>query len=173
MIQLRTYGVLDVQDPPGWTHSISSSGLIAWTVTNGIVFLDEPVTFWLRSCLTESAPYIRFAPDGSFLGVFGSVYALPERTESLGGGYQVFDFVGPAPPTLTMQRQLEDVIIRWPADIQESRLEAADRLDSSGSWTPVTNAVTIEDSKFTVTLPTGDSARFFRLVTPCTQAAGD
>ena len=173
LIQLQSHGVLDVRDPSGWTHTISSSGLISWTVTNGIVFLDEPVTFWLRSCLTESAPYSGFGPDGPFGGIFSVVFALPERTKILGGGYQAFDFVGPALPTLTIRRRLEDVVIRWSADAQGLRLEAAERLDSSGSWTSVTNAVTIENSKFTVILPTGDSARFFRLVAPCTQPPSD
>src|SRR6266542_1585578 len=170
MIHLQAHGVLDVQNPPGWTHSISSSGVIAWTVTNGIVFLDEPVTFWLRSCLTESAPYSGITSGGPFAAISGSLYALPERTQILGGGYQAFDFAGPAPPTRTIQRRLEDVIVRWSSDVQGLRLEAADGLDLSGSWTSVINEVTIENGKFTVNLPAGESARFFHLVTPCTQA---
>lgn len=173
MIQLQAYGTLDAQDPPGWTHTISSSGVITWKVTNGIVFLDEPVTFRLRSCLTVSASYAALTPGGPFAIISGSAYALPERTQVLGGGYQAFDFLGPAPPTLAIQQRPDDVIIHWSSDIQELHLETADRPDSSGLWTLVTNEVTIENGKFTVILPAGDSARFFRLLTPCTQADGN
>ena len=173
MILLQAYGVFDVQDPPGWTHTISSSGVIECKVTNGIVFLDEPVTFWIRSCLTESASYTALTPGGPFVIVSSSVYALPERTQIVAGGYQAFDFVGPAPPALIIEQRPDDVIIRWSSDVQGLRLEAADRPDSSGLWSSITNEVTIENGKFTVILPAGDAARFFRLVTPCPPAAGN
>jgi len=166
-VYLQSYGVVEVQEPLGWTHSISPSGQITWTVTNGVAFLDEPVTFTVRSCLTESAIY---PPDASVSAISSVVFALPERIQILGGGYQAFDWIGPARPSFTIERTNTVVVVRWSAQALGLQLEACDSLDSSGLWTSVTNVPTLVDSKFTVMLPAIASTRFFRLATPCTQS---
>ena len=164
-VGLQAYGILDVQDAPGWTHTISSIGMIkwiTWTVTNGIVFLDDPVTFSVRSCLTESV-------TGISRGVIiGAVFELPGRTNYLVGGYQSFDYVGPALPSLSIGQTGTNVTVQWSAQAQGLRLETSDRLDISALWTTVTNAPAIVDSKFTVEMPSTDRQKYFRLVCPCT-----
>src|SRR6266545_6956954 len=66
---VHSQGILEAEDPPGWTHSISPSGRITWTPTNRLVFLEEPITFTVRSCLTESATYAFDWSDGAPVGV--------------------------------------------------------------------------------------------------------
>lgn len=170
-VWLQSYGILDVQDAPGWTHTISSSGMItwiSWTVTNGIVFLDDPVTFSIRSCLTESVTYTNTSRGGIVGGIIGVVYELPGRTNVLVGGYQGFDFVGPALPSLSIGQSGTNVTVQWSAQAQGLQLEASDRLDVSALWTTVTNVPVIVDSKFTVEMPSTDRQKYFRLVCPCT-----
>jgi hypothetical protein len=165
-IWIQSYGVLDVQDSPGWTHTTSSSGVITWitwTVTNGIVFLDDPITFSVRSCLTESVTYTNTSRGG----IIGVVFELPGRTNVLGGGYQEFDFVGPALPSLSIGQSGTNVTVQWSPQAQGLQLEASDRLDVSALWTTVTNVPAIVDSKFTVELPFRDRQKYFRLVCPC------
>ena len=163
-IQMQSYGVLEVLDSPGWTHTISSSGLIVWTVTNGIVFLDvPPVTFSIRSCLTESATYTQFGLGA----IVGSVWELPGRTHSLGGGLQNFAFVGPALPSLNVERTGTNVTVQWSAQAQGLHLEACEQLDILASWTSVTNVPTIVNSNYTVEMPAAGLQKFFRLVSPC------
>src|SRR6185503_3037925 len=165
-VYLQSYGVVEVQEPPGWTHSISPSGRITWAVTNGVAFLDEPVTFTVRSCLSESASY---PAEASVSAINSVVFELPDRIHTLGGGYQAFDWIGPVRPSLTIERTDTVVLVRWSAQALGVQLETCDSLDSSGLWTSVTNAPTLVDSKFTVMLPAIASTRFFRLATPCTQ----
>ena len=164
-IVLPSCAVLEVQDPPGWTHTLDSSGLITWTVTNGIVFLDEPVTFAPRSCLTQSGTYTW--PNAGY--ILGFVYLLPDRTNPIGPAYQSFDFIGPVLPTLKIERTGTNATIWWSAEAHGLRLEATERLDAVVSWTSVTNLPTILNSNFVVALPATDSRRFFRLATPCDQ----
>ena len=82
-VYLQSYGVVEVQEPPGWTHSISPSGRITWSVTNGVAFLDEPVTFTVRSCLTESAIY---PPDASVSAINGESRRLIQKRNAAGDG---------------------------------------------------------------------------------------
>ena len=66
-VYLQSYGVIEVQEPPGWTHSISPSGRITWAVTSGVAFLDEPATFtvnrrdrrvwWVDGRLSQTTPH--------------------------------------------------------------------------------------------------------------------
>ena len=166
VISLQSYGVLDVQEPPGWMHTVSSSGLITWTVTDGPGFLDEPVEFSVLSCLTESKAYTYF-DDGIVGYIAGVVVALPDRTDYLGGGYQVFDFTGPVLPRLRVLQQGANVSIHWSAEAQGLQLEESARTDIPEAWSPVTNLPSIIDLEYVVTLPATNSQRFFRLVAPC------
>jgi len=165
-IVFQSCGVLDVQEPPGWTHSISPCGLITLSVTAGPGYLDEPLVFSVLSCLTESGPYSGIDGGGHIIGV---VVALPGRTNYLGGGYQIFDYVGPALPRLSVLRDGTNVIVRWSGEAQGLQLEGSERLGVLNAWSSVTNLPTVIDGEFTVTLRATNSQRFFRLVSPCTR----
>ncbi len=165
-ILLQSHRVLEVQDAPGWTHSISSSGLITWTVPSGIQFLDEPVTFSVRSSLTDSVTYAGGTNGNNIGRIIGTVYELPGRTNYLGGGFQSFGFVGPALPSLSVSRNGTSVTVSWAADVQGLQLEASERSGTLASWSSVTNVPVIVDSKFTVELPSSDPQKFFRLASP-------
>lgn len=170
LIRIQSYGVLEVRNPPQWSHTVSPSGLITWTVTNGIVVVDDVVTFGVRSCLTESTTYSGFGPAGPFGVIGGVVFTLPDHQGTGFGGFQAFDFVGPAVPDLSIQRKGPEVILCWSTKVQGFRLEGADQPLALGSWKSVSKAPIIEDSKFMVILPATNAARFFRLVAPCTPA---
>jgi hypothetical protein len=165
-IQIQSYGVLEVQNPPAWNHAVSPSGVITWTVTNGLVFLDDPITFSVRSCLTEAATYMGYGPNADTGFLTGVAYQLPNYTEII-GGYQNFVFIGPALPRLTVERIGTNVTVLWSTEASGLSLEATERLDAMASWMPITNVPVTQVSNFVVTLPATNSAKFFRLVTPC------
>jgi hypothetical protein len=172
IIELQCYGVREVQSPPGWNHSVSSSGRITWTVTNGLVFLDEPVTFSVRSCLTEAATYrttAEWGPEGPLGYIAGVAFTAPGHVQTINGGIQYVEFIGPTLPTLSIERASPDVIIRWPAEAQGLQLEAVDQLAVSASWRSVTNLPMVVNSMYEVRLPATNAAMFFRLVTSCDQ----
>lgn len=126
-VAVPSIGVLEIYDAPGWTHT-NSLGWITWTFTNGIAFLDEPVTFSVQSCLTESASY-----TGTSGGIiFGSVYELPGLTNDLGTGFQWFDYVGPILPVLNIYQSGTNVTVWWSAEAQGMQLEASVRLGRLG-----------------------------------------
>src|SRR4051794_17183607 len=107
-IEVQSYGILEVQEPPGWTHTVSASGMIYWTVLSGIVYLEEPLTFTVRSCLSESALYTK--PD--WLRIWATVYMLPDH-KTYAGGYQGFDYTGPTFPHLSIGQSGTNVIVQW------------------------------------------------------------
>jgi hypothetical protein len=171
-IELQCYGVLEVQDPPDWTHSVSASGRVTWMVTNGLVFLDEPVTFSVRSCLTQSAIYGTTPPSGPndpAAYLVSVAYTRPEHEPTMFGGIQYFEFVGPALPTLSIARASPDILLRWSGDALGLQLEASAQLGAAASWTSVTNQPALVNSMFVVRLPAAEAAKFFRLSAPCNQ----
>ncbi|MBI2929746.1 MAG: hypothetical protein HYY24_29150 [Verrucomicrobia bacterium] len=87
-----------------------TDGLITWTVTNGVVFLEEPVVFSVRSCLTEARTYASATTDPLSV-IIGAAYTLPDH-RVFAGGYQRFDFVGPALPQLSIQDTATNVTVR-------------------------------------------------------------
>ena len=171
LIALQSYGILGVQEPSGWSHSISDAGLITWLPTNGLTFLDEPLTFSVQSCLAETATYDSWPEQARYPAGFigGTVYELPGRTNALEGGYQTFIFTGPALPRLAVERIGSNIILRWSTLAQRCRIEACDQPHLHGIWTSVTNATVIVATNFTVTVPATNSFRYFRLVTQAVQ----
>lgn len=165
---LHLHGILEAVDPPGWTHSISPSGRITWTPTNGLVFLEEPITFTVRSCLTESATYGFTWSDGAPSGVIaGLLYTVPEHAPTIFGGAQSFVYVGPVLPALAIERTAANTVIRWPAAAQGLTLETADALAPGTAWNTVTNQPVVVGTGFNVTIESAQAAQFFRLRTPC------
>ncbi len=167
-IGLQSYGILGVQDAPGWTHTVSPSGLITWKVTNGIVFLDQPVTFTVQSCLTESTESTNYSGVNRGF-IVGALYSLPDFTYFFEGGYQSFNFIGPALPRLGISQIGTSTTVSWSAEAQGLQLEASDRLDTLASWESITNIPTIVGSKYNVGISATSRQKFFRLVIPCSQ----
>lgn len=161
-IRLQSYEVVEIQDAPGWTHTISASGVITWSVSSGTIFLDQPVTFSVRSRLTESTTY----SNGVILG---SAFELPDRLNLLGGGFQTFTFLGPALPSLRAERNGANLTITWPTEVQGLQLEASDALGVPASWIPVPIVPTIVNSNATVEVPVADRQKLFRLALPTAQ----
>jgi len=165
-IGLTAYGVLQVHTPPGWTHTMVDPHGIIFAPTRGTNFLDEPVSFSVRSCLTEPVPYQGFSgryPGGTIVGV---VYELPGRTNILGGGYQNFSYLGPALPHLAIEQSGPDILLRWPASALGLSVEGS---DLKTPWTSVDGTPAISGSSWVLQVPAQPSPRFFRLVTPCSQ----
>jgi hypothetical protein len=161
-IQMQSYGVLEILDPPGWKHTLSDTGLIQWRTTEEIIFLDAPVVLRLRSCLTESVNYHGLGPGY----ILGAVFALPERTLYLGGGYQAFDFVGPALPQLSVEKREGKLVVSWSARAQGMILEVTERPADASSWTAV-GGVTGDAERFAAEFPLSGPGRFFRLRSSC------
>ena len=106
-IWMQFYGVREVQDPPGWSHRIDASGAVFWSPSQLPVYLDDPVTFSIRSCLAQTTTYTNWWPPGPYpVGtIVGGGSELPGQTNFLEGGYQNFGFAGPALPTLSIELQ--------------------------------------------------------------------
>jgi len=166
-IWMQFYGIREVQDPPGWTHSISTNGVL-WDPSEPPLYLDDPVTFSIRSCLAETTTYTNFWPPGLYpLGsIVGAVYELPGRTNFVEGGYQNFIFTGPALPTLSAELQGSRLVLSWSTLARECNLERCDALLRHPAWQPVTNSPSTVGTNFTVALPAAASTGMFRLAIP-------
>jgi len=165
-IAMQFYGIRGVEDPPGWSHSISATGAIIWRPSEAPAFLDDPVTFSIRSCLAETATYDNWWPPGQPYPVGtidGAVYELPGRTNFLEGGYQNFIFTGPARPTLFGEQHASQALLSWSTLAKECQLEYCDVLLPQQIWAPVTNSPSILGTNFTVALPATNLTRMFRL----------
>jgi hypothetical protein len=167
-IWMQSYGIREVQDPPGWTHSISASGGISWRPFALPAYLDDPITFSIRSCLAVTTTYTNFWPPGIYPlgGIVGEVYELPGRTNFVEGGYQNFIFTGPALPTLSAGLQGSQLVLSWPTLARECNLERCDALLRHPVWQSVTNSPSTVGTNFTVTLPAAASSGMFRLAIP-------
>ena len=163
-IVMQFYGIREIAPTPGWSNLVSSDGLISWSPSGERIFLDEPVTFSIRSCLTETATYDNGWP-GPYTrgGIVGMVYALPGRTNAVGGGFQTFIFTGPTRPKLFVEREENYITLSWSLLARECQLESCDSLQLPQIWTPVTNAPFVSGTNYTVVLPTTNSTRVFRL----------
>jgi hypothetical protein len=173
-ILMPSCGVLEIHEPADWTHSIDPSGMITWTLTNGAAFLDDPITFSVRSCLAESAicgdgwSSIPSYTQGRYAAglILGVSYWLPGRTNVAGGGYQCFTFTGPALPALKIQQRDGEVLLSWSTLSEGCQLESADRISAATDWAVVTNVPEVVETNYVVCLSASNSARLFRLAVP-------
>ena len=104
-ISIKSYGVLEVYNPPGWTSEIATNGFISWSYTNqGIWFIEDiPVTFSVLSSYTNAALYDRSLGDPIYpSGVVGGGVYTTNHIGAIGGvapvGFESFSFLGPAIP---------------------------------------------------------------------------
>jgi hypothetical protein len=165
-ISIQSDGVLRVEDPIGWTHTVDSSGFINWTVTNGIEYIDEPITFTVTSCLREVQTYPPLDPHMDYAGVIvAAAYELPGYIE-IGAGFVGFNYIGPVRTPLTIQFAGTNLLLSWPVSSSNFVLQAASSLDSSAGWSTVTNQPVINSSNVLVTVGATNTC-FFRLMSPC------
>jgi hypothetical protein len=161
-IWLTFPGAVDVESPPNWTYTIKDE-FIVWTVTNGVVFLEEPIIFRARTLLPDSRIYSGASPIYGFIG--GGIYSLPDHLPFT-GGYQAFDFVGPTLPLLRIEQSGTNIIVRWTGQAGGMQLKGSDRLGMAALWGSVTNDVAVVDSESAVTIPIESAQKFFRLALP-------
>jgi hypothetical protein len=165
-LSMPSYGVLQTFQPPGWSATLDPDGWISWQVTNGLVYLEDPVTLAVRSTFTASRLY-----DGAYGAspfpagyIVGVVYSLPDHVAFL-GGYEAFPFIGPdpIPPPLNIQRVGGSVVLSWRAPAGGFNLETTRDLSPASQWSVVTNVPVIFDSKNFVTNAASARAQFYRL----------
>jgi len=163
-LSLQSYGVIQTIQPPNWEASVDPSGLIVWTVTNGIVYLDEPVTFSVRSTFAVPRVYDSWGNRGPFLKgyVVGSVYLRPDP-QPLGGGYENFNFVGPDPTALTIHKVGGNVVLDWYSGLTGFQLQATTNLSNAAGWRSVTNVPVVVNTRCFVTNTVPANHQFFRL----------
>jgi hypothetical protein len=95
------------------------------------------------------------------------VNSTPGEGASRSGAAYVFTGLGPVvAPALTLTRSGTDVIVSWPSPSTGFTLEQTAALAAAASW--VTNSGSVSDNGTTkaVTVPTTNSAQFFRLHRP-------
>ena len=169
VILIQSYGILQTSQPPGWSVSIDTNSLVTWQHTNGIGYLDLPVTFSILSSYPVPKTYDGIISSPFSVGfLLGGVYSAHDGN-ALGGGFTEFIFTGPDPnpiPTLSVQRAGTNIVISWPAAITGFTLESCVNLSASPVWTTVTNAAVTVGDQTCVTNALLDGAMFFRAGKP-------
>lgn len=69
-------------------------------------------------------------------------------------------------PTISIGAPTSNLVLTWPDTATSVSLRTATSIASPVLWTLVTNPVPLQSTVWSVTMPTTDSARFFRLSTP-------
>jgi hypothetical protein len=67
------------------------------------------------------------------------------------------------PPTVSISRSAGNVVLGWPGILPGFVVEGTTVLNPPASWSTVTAAPPIASGNFQVTIPTTNTARFFRL----------
>ncbi len=98
-LYMRSYGILSLTAPAGWSSEFDSFGNITWSATNAAVFGEPALTFSVLSSITESTTYnIPFGGDPYPRGTaLGAELTYPSHV-FLGGGYYTFEYTGPVIP---------------------------------------------------------------------------
>jgi hypothetical protein len=166
IIRLYFPGAVAVENPATWSRALDSLGRITWSVPAGPIFLDEPITFTVRSCLNAVTTYSGTSDGlGPYGSIFTTLYELPDYRRSDIVGFQALTYPGPALPVLTIERAGTDMILRGSAVSDGFILEASGGLDTSAQWLRV--PTTISNFEFTLQVPAVEGLRFFRLRHPC------
>ena len=168
-IYLQSYGVTQTIQPPGWTATVSPSGLVTWQVTNGIFYFDQGVTLSVLS--TCAVPRLYNDKTGnSFFStgtLLGEIYTNNTPLSFLGGGSSSFSYVGPntnSAPTLACSQDQNGITISWPTAAVGYFLQANSDPTQTNNWISVTNSPTVLNHSNFVTLPFSIGAQFFRVV---------
>jgi len=66
-------------------------------------------------------------------------------------------------PSLAITRSGSNVTLSWPSGATGFSPVAAGNIQTNATWTPITNAPTLQNGKQNLTLPATNSSRFFRL----------
>lgn len=145
--QLLTNGTFTAT-PVGASVVLPASGTNAYTFTLprlGDVLRTNRVTLVLASVndAANNAGGLRIQRGGAVLGVA----ALP-------------------PPTLRIDRAGASVVLSWPAPSSGFSPYAAPAPGAASPWTRLTNAPTLSNSTYLLSLPLAPGTRFFRLQSP-------
>jgi hypothetical protein len=105
-ISIQSYGVLEVESPPGWEATVNNSGLVTWrrSDSQGWWIHDTPVTFSLRSSITETTVYSQqdWLPNSSVyeypMGLITGPFTQFGNPNNGGLGTDRFSFLGPVVP---------------------------------------------------------------------------
>jgi hypothetical protein len=138
-------------------------------VTNGTAYLDQPVTFRLRSLLTESKflahtnSEVRSAGDVGI--IVGQAVHRDDHTSVLGGGIQFFSYVAPVLPSLSVGRLGTNILTKWSTNAVGLMLQSNSEITNVTGWNSVTNTPATMGSNYVVEVPVAAGTRFFRLTT--------
>ena len=73
---------------------------------------------------------------------------------------------GSSAPSVTIERNVSDVTLAWPATISGWNLYSSSEARAAGSWLAVTSVVNIINGRKSVTIPATDAHQFYRLQNP-------
>lgn len=161
VIVIHFPGVLEVELPQGWSNEFGPPNFVYFSVTDGDVFIDEPVTFRLRSMLTETTTY-GFTNNPGVIGA--DLVQLPGRT-FLSGGVQRFSYIGPVFPTISATWNGTNIVAQWPTNAVGLKLQENSEITNRVGWSAVTNVPIVVGTNHRVELPASGAFRFFRLTT--------
>ena len=169
-IQLYFPGSLQVEDLPGWQHEIHSSGRVMWTVTNGLTFVEAPITFQARSCLSAVKVYSGNAPNdllGPYAAVLARYYSYPDHRPLPIVGYEALNYLGPALPTLFVEQNGTNIILRGSDVSPGFVLETSSDLALQEQWSALPDPPSVTNFEVVLRLPAFSQSTFFRLRYPC------
>lgn len=161
VIVIHFPGVLEIEHPPGWSHEFGPPNFVSFSVTNGEAFIDEPVTFRLRSLLTETTIYGFTNNPGV---IVADAVQLPGRTV-LSGGVQFFSYISPVFPTLAATWNGTNIVAQWSTNAVGLKLQENSEITNRVGWSAVTNVPIVVGTNHTVEIPASGAFRFFRLTT--------
>ena len=155
-------------DPVVNTIALQQDGKVLLGGVGLFLHVDEPPSAYDQTL-------VRVEPDGSpdegfFSGVqvgshgyASALSVLPDGKILVGvseGITPLFRLMNP--PSLSISSSAGAIVLRWPGYATDFTLEATPAL-STPDWQPVTENPVISDGMFSVTLPTDQPIRFFRL----------
>lgn len=165
-ILLKSLEVVDVQSPPGWTATVTND-LIEWQKANELVYLDDPITFVLRSRLTEGAFYpVQFSdPNGMFGVILGQIFRPPDPVP-IHGGFERFAYIGPTYPKLSIAFSSPTVELRWSTNTVGFELQSMATSAPGNVWSSINATPQVMGTNYAVTVPASQSGELFRLRRP-------
>jgi len=105
------------------------------------------------------------------VGVFGTIFFFRSTqngnrkvADELRVGYSWAEVTPQAPPTLTVVQSGTNAVLSWPSFYGSDYVLQGNSNVTSGTWSSVTNAVTVSSGNNNVTVPARGSARYFRLL---------
>jgi uncharacterized repeat protein (TIGR03803 family) len=105
-------------------------------------------------------------PRGGVVSSGNSVYGTAERGGAFGYGTVFSISMLPPRPRLTITASKPNVILSWPTNTALFTLEGTTNLSLTNSWSPVPQPPITNSGQISVTVPTTERTRAFRLHSP-------